>query len=56
MKLRLVRAVNRRLSPATAGHAEPVPLARSWLGRAGLGAGWLLSAALGALAVSAVPR
>jgi tetratricopeptide (TPR) repeat protein len=53
MKLRLVRAVNRRLSPAAAGHAEPAPFPRSWLGRAGLGAGWLLSAALGALAVSA---
>ncbi|MCO5977207.1 tetratricopeptide repeat protein [Ideonella oryzae] len=53
MKLRLVRAVNRRLLPATAGHAAAAPFARRWLGRAGLGAGWLLSAALGALAVSA---
>ena len=53
MKLRLVRAVNRRLLPATAEHAAAAPFARRWLGRAGLGAGWLLSATLGALAVSA---
>ena len=53
MKLRLVRAVYRRLLPATAEHAAAAPFARRWLGRAGLGAGWLLSATLGALAVSA---
>ncbi len=56
MKRSPARAVTHRLSPASVPGAVPKDRKGRWLARAGLGCGWLLSAALGGLAVSALAQ